>query len=405
MSKRMEWPLKTAQKEILKAFDQFVIENKSFLENKKLLVWGASVRGTLLGMILEKKGLIDFLYIDNDERKWGNHINGHSILNPNEVRNQLQNTFILIPVEYPEEICKQLYSWGLKEDSFAVIKSNIEKSYTEEFFRQYGYDRLVIGETFLNETIIDEENPESIKDCLWRTYKKENMKVLAMNCMGMQGFYHMIRLQIMLGYVPQKVWIFVNFETLTEFHHMLSRTQHPDLLKMIAETGQIRDEYFQQYIQQAEERARNYKIEMQYSPQRTFDGKNVDNETIQKEYMKIQILRPLSLETEEMLYFKRILQVLRKYDIAGYVINTPINYQLAKKLYHEEFVEIYEKNRRVLKKLSDDYKCQFWDMGDLLEEGDFVSMVTINDAVCQSGRDKILAYIDRNEEMEDGAEN
>ena len=132
MSKRMEWPLKTAQKEILKAFDQFVIENKSFLENKKLLVWGASVRGTLLGMILEKKGLIDFLYIDNDERKWGNHINGHSILNPNEVRNQLQNTFILIPVEYPEEICKQLYSWGLKEDSFAVIKSNIEKSYTEE---------------------------------------------------------------------------------------------------------------------------------------------------------------------------------------------------------------------------------------------------------------------------------
>ena len=128
----MEWPLKNAQKEILKAFDQFVIENKSFLENKKLLVWGASVRGTLLGMILEKKGLIDFLYIDNDERKWGNHINGHSILNPNEVRNQLQNTFILIPVEYPEEICKQLYSWGLKEDSFAVIKSNIEKSYTEE---------------------------------------------------------------------------------------------------------------------------------------------------------------------------------------------------------------------------------------------------------------------------------
>ena len=164
MSKRMVWPLKTGQIEILKAFDQFVIENKSFLENKKLLVWGASVRGTLLGMILEKKGLIDFLYIDNDERKWGNHINGHSILNPNEVRNQLQNTFILIPVEYPEEICKQLYSWGLKEDSFAVIKSNIEKSYTEEFFRQYGYDRLVIGETFLNETIIDEENPESIKD-------------------------------------------------------------------------------------------------------------------------------------------------------------------------------------------------------------------------------------------------
>lgn len=62
--------------------------------------------------------------------------------------------------------------------------------------------------------------------------------------------------------------------------------------------------------------------------------------------MKIQILRPLSLETEEMLYFKRILQVLRKYDIAGYVINTHINYQLAKKLYHEEFVEIYEKNQK-----------------------------------------------------------
>jgi len=41
----------------------------------------------------------------------------------------------------------------------------------------------------------------------------------------------------------------------------------------------------------------------------------------------------------------------------------------------------------------------------LLEEEDFVSMVTINDAVCQSGRDKILAYIVGKEEMEDGAEN
>lgn len=32
-------------------------------------------------------------------------------------------------------------------------------------------------------------------------------------------------------------------------------------------------------------------------------------------------------------------------------------------------------------------------MGDLLEEGDFVSMVTINDAVCQSGRDKTLLIL------------
>lgn len=389
----MEWPLKTAEKEIIFAFEKFIQKNKQFLYKKKIFIWGASVRGTLFGILLEKYGIEKFYYIDNDERKWGTNIKGHKVVGLVDIKENLEDMYIVIPIENAAEVCEQLHSLGLGGETFAIVKSNIEEEYTKEFFREYNNDRLILGETFLNEIIIDENNSESIKECLWKAYGRETTKILAMNCMGMQGFYHMLRLQILQGNIPRETWVFVNFETLTEYHHMLSRTQHPDLLKMIAETGQIRDRKFEQYIQQAVKRARNYKIEMQYSPQRTFSDKNVDNKVVQKEYMRTQLLRPLSLEIEEMLYLKKILELCSHYDIAGYAINTPINYQLARKLYQDEFCEIYEKNRLILKKMVESYKGIFWDMGELLEEEDFCSVVTINDAVYQSGRNKVMAYL------------
>ena len=393
MSIMMEWPLKTAEKEIIFAFEKFIQKNKQFLYKKKIFIWGASVRGTLFGILLEKYGIEKFYYIDNDERKWGTNIKGHKVVGPVDIKENLEDMYIVIPIEYAAEVCEQLHSLGLGEETFAIVKSNIEEEYTKEFFREYNNDRLILGETFLNEIIINENNSESIKECLWKAYGRETTKILAMNCMGMQGFYHMLRLQILQGNIPRETWVFVNFETLTEYHHMLPRTQHPDLLKMIAETDQIRDRKFEQYIQQAVKRARNYKIEMQYSPHRTFSDKNVDNKVVQKEYMRTQLLRPLSLEIEEMLYLKRILELCSHYGIVGYAINTPINYQLARKLYQDEFCETYEKNRLILKKMVESYKGIFWDMGELLDEEDFCSVVTINDAVYQSGRNKVMAYL------------
>lgn len=394
----MEWPLKTAEKDLVSSFENFIVENKDAFCSKRIFIWGASVRGTLFGILLEKYGIKDFFYLDNDERKWGTNIKEHEVIRPDEAKKNLKNIYIIIPLEYATEVCTQLRNWGLGEREFATVASDVEKNYTDEFYREYNNDRLILGETFLNETIIDENNAESIKECLWKKYKKENTKILAMNCMGMQGFYHMLRLQILQGKAPKETWVFVNFETLTEYHHILSRTQHPDLLKLIAKTGKIQDKSFERYIEQADKRARNYKIEMQYSPQRTFEGKNVDHEVVQKEYMKMQLLHPLSLETVELVYFKKILELFNRYRITGCIINIPINYQLAEKLYPGKFVKIYEQNRTVLKKMVEDYKCTFWDMGNLLEEKDFAATVTINDAVYQSGRNKIMRYLDDREE-------
>ena len=62
----MDWHLKTTEKELLNAFTSFLSQKYHLFSQKQLYIWGASVRGTLLGMLMEDRGWKDFSYLDND---------------------------------------------------------------------------------------------------------------------------------------------------------------------------------------------------------------------------------------------------------------------------------------------------------------------------------------------------
>lgn len=65
----MGWRLKTAEKELVASFKSFISDYGQLFVTKRLFIWGASVRGTLLGILLDKAGWNQFAYIDNDPRK------------------------------------------------------------------------------------------------------------------------------------------------------------------------------------------------------------------------------------------------------------------------------------------------------------------------------------------------
>lgn len=394
----MSWPLKTAERELINAFIDYIENNSCKLKKVNVLIWGASVRGTLLGILLEKYGYAQFQYSDNDERKWGESINGHIIVNPENVRKHISDYYILVPIEYGNEIKKQLESWGLiEEQNFTILQARINEKFAEEFFRKYKNKRLVLGESFLNEIVLDEISPRSIKERIWEEFGKEETKILSMNCMGMQSFYHILRLQVKLGYSPEELWLFTSYETLTEFHHLLSRTQHAGVLELIQEQGNISDDKFIEYINIAQKRAANYNIELEYSPQRTTIGKEMNLEEIRKSYLKLNLLYDLALSSEEVKYLKKILSIAENEGIAVRVILTPINYELARKYYGREFDEIFSRNTLRLKKFVTGFRAEFYNMSTILTEEDFVASETINDGIYDEGQKKVVKYLKRME--------
>ena len=122
----MGWLLNTAEKATVDAFNRFIEEVVKKNEGRYIYIWGASVRGTLLGILLEKNGYSDFLYVDNDERKWGTNINGHLIISADDLQDMRNEGYVIVPVEHYSEIRMQLLKLNMKEAAdFYIIESNL----------------------------------------------------------------------------------------------------------------------------------------------------------------------------------------------------------------------------------------------------------------------------------------
>lgn len=387
----MGWRLKTAEKELVASFESFILEHGQLLATRKLFIWGASVRGTLFGILLEKSGRNQFAYIDNDPRKWGVQINGHLIVSPKQAQVEETGIFVVVPIEYGAEIRDQLQGWGLEEGGdFSILQPGINEKFVAEFFRKYKNKRLILGETFLNETVIEDKEPQSFKEVLWQTFGREQTKILSLNCLGMEGFYHILRLQSELGQLPEEVWLFLNFETFTEHHHLLSRTQHADVWKMIQRQGNIVSPHFTSYIQQAVQRAQNYQIELAYSPQRTSVDSEEERIYDQKLYLKQEMMYQWDPDWEEGRFLQKLLEFALEHRILVKAILAPVNVPLAKQYYGDLFEQIFSSNCQKLRQLFLNYKADFYDLGRLLASEYFCSEVTINDAVYGAGMKIII---------------
>lgn len=393
----MGWLLNTAEKVLIDAFNLFIEEIVKRNTARTIYIWGASVRGTLLGILLEQNGYLDFLYVDNDERKWGTNINGHLIISADKVKEVKGNGYIVVPVEHYAEIRLQLLSWNMVEGTdFYILKSDIYHDFCEEFFRQYNGKYLVFGESFLTCVLLDEEPKRSMTEDLYMAFGRENMKVLSIGCMGMEESYYYLQKQIALDMRPEKVWLFVNFETLSENHYRLPRVQHPNLAEMIQATSDGVEPDLSEYIELGRQRAQNYKLELQYSPRRTYVNEP-DEVEVQEEYTRQQLLNIISLEYEECLYLCKILAICNENVIDVSMIIVPVNYQRATELLGKDFEEVYKRNIDTLSYLGLEYNSKFWDMSELLEKQFFESRVTLQDGIKRGGRKKIIECLKKYE--------
>lgn len=388
-TKNYAWPVTTTSKDVYEYFEQSVWNRKDILKNKKIVVFGAGIRGTLLSIILEKAGYEEFYFTDNNSEKWGGYINSHLIMPINEVYQQIDQVYVLIAIEGCAKVEAQLEEKGfVSEVNYSSLDTSLYDFYMEEFGRKTDGKVLVMGDCGVTHISLLDENKANMGEIIQEKIGKDSVKVLAMHGMGMHSFYHILKTQIKTFGIPKVVVLMTNFETFTGKQHLLPRSQHLPLLEKVYACSR-EDSEFQEYLEVVRERTENFQIEI------ASQSADSDYENRARIYMRYNYMYRLKEENENIQYMQKIIQMLNEEGVKVITFIPPVNYQLAKKLEIPKFTEKYEANVKTLTGILEKYDCKVLNLAYLLTEDEFASSMTVDETANYTGRYKQADVIAR----------
>lgn len=381
-AKNYAWPVTTTSKDVYDYFEQFVLNNGTILKNKKIVVFGAGIRGTLLAIILERAGYQEFYFTDNNKEKWGGYINSHLIMPIDEVYQQIDSVYVLIAIEGCAKVEAQLEGKGfVSGTNYSSLDTSLYDFYIEEFQRKTDGKVLVMGDCGVTHISLLDENRANMGELIQEKIGKDSVKVLAMHGMGMHSFYHILKTQMKMYGFPSVVVLMTNFETFTGKQHLLPRSQHLPLLEKVYACSQ-EDKEFTEYLKVVKERTENFQIEIA--------GQNVedDYENRARIYMRYNYMYRLKEDNENILYMQKMIQMLNENGVKVITFIPPVNYQLAERLAIPKFKEKYEANVKTLTDILEKYDCKALNLAYLLTEDEFATSMTVDETANYLGRYK-----------------
>ncbi len=383
------WPVTVMSYEDYITLKECIDKNQNKIKNKSLVIFGAGIRGSVFAAILEKENYPFFYFADNNSKKWGGYINSHPILPLKEVENNVDKFAIIISVENCDSIKTQLSNYGYIEDvNFFCIKTNIYNNYLNEFKRKTPFKVLALGDCGLSQISINDIDPENLGSMIRRTIGDNYTKVLAMHGMGMRSFYTVYKTQIEMGIIPEVLVLMINFEVFTGKHHILPRTQHVELFKLLDNfVGSAFDE-LREYVKIVEERFAKLKLDVFNSSDQSV---NIDQNSVlvfRKNYMY-----RLRGECEDVEYLLKILDFSIQEGIKVLPFIPPANYMYAEQLLGEKFKNAYEDNRKKMISLINDKGFEVLDLSYILTSDCFADKKTIDETANYKGRLIVLDKI------------
>lgn len=395
-SKNYAWNVNAVSKDVYFYFETKVNQLRQVLEKKKIVVFGAGIRGNLLAMILEKNGFYSFCFTDNNGEKWGGNINGHDILPVSDVYDKIGEVYVLIAIEGCEKVVLQLEKNGFQEgENYTSLDTSLYDLYMKEFLRKYDGKVLVFGDCGLTHISLSDSDDCSMGEMLKQSLGGELVKILAMHGMGIHSFYHILKTQVFMYGFPETLVMMINFDTLTGKQHLLPRSQHLNLLERIYQySGE--DEEFEAYLQVVRERSENFQIELVSE-----NGEHGYEERL-KLYLRLNYMYRLKKDNENLVYLERTLQWLGQNGVRVITYIPPVNYQLAERLGLKNFQQRYQSNLDILFEILNKYRCKVLDFSYLLPENEFSTVTTADETANYVGRQKQVENLVR--ELRGGAQ-
>lgn len=387
------WNLKTIEKTLYQSFQEQISAALGYAGNKEIAVWGAGVRGLMAGMILEDLGREKFIYIDNDVSRQGKSLSGHSIKSFAEIN--MQDIFVIISMEIHSEVTDGLIKLGFVENiDFSILSLDDKKSLFEKLIAEKK-KTFICGKAILHTVPVEEREEEDLAELLEEKIGMEWIKVLGMPCMGLKNIYYLVRYEISHNPKLQNIVIMINFMMITSYNHLLPRVQKLELLEYLwkeAETEgneeekrELTEAYFT-----AKERAKNYKLENQYSPGRIDSDR--PNRLILKDYFEISDMEQLDPSCESFSYLRKILKFAKEKGINVVLMLEPMNMKLSREL-NNHFPEIYSIKCRFLADLAAEYNARFVNSQGVVENRWFLNTNRPGNAIKKRGRILLADFI------------
>lgn len=395
------WPVTAVHKVVYNRFQKAVNDIKNKYNFKKIVVFGAGIRGTLFSVMLEKEGISDFIFTDNNKEKWDGYINDYPILSLEDALSDIKNTMVFITVENGNAIKKQLDELGYSEnENYFFMDTNLYDEYMKEYKKNDGIDTLIIGDCGLTHISMLDENKKNLGELITDKIDDSKSKVLAMHGMGMRAFYNIICSQLIMGVKPKNVIILVNFDTFTGKHHFLPRSQHTELFRRIVNYSQINTWESNEYLKLTEERFNSFHTEL--SSAKNIKHNNID--ALSALYMKMNYMYRLKGDNEGIIYLLKILELFNENKIVPTLFVPPVNYMRGEQYYGEKFHDAYASNFNKLSELVKSRGFDLLDLSFLLEDNEFADVSTVDECANYQGRlkirDMILDYYNKKSDEE-----
>ena len=390
------WPVSSEHSIVLQHFTSKTESIMDKLAGRRIIIFGAGIRGCTLASILEQRGQRDILFCDNNPEKQGNRINEHDIVSLNETLSFGNSRIYLVSPENSNSMCQQLEHIGLVESkdyfSFDVSAYDI---YVSEYLRQLSNHILIIGDCAFTHIAFIDKCLDSLGDMLKSHYGSNHCKVLGMHGMGWRAYYHIVKSMLARGEKPVQLVVLLALEALTSKAHLMPRTQHSQLIQKLAAAIGNADSELSEYAQLTEERFNRFQIESFAS------ANSAKNEPSEKLFMKMNYLFSIKDTSEGVIYLIKTVKLMNECNVPIVFYIPPVNYMQGEKYFGDEFNRKYKENFEKLFSFLNRELLEYHvaDASHLLDSNEFAATNTIDETSNYSGRRKQVRFLTEHEEI------
>ncbi len=392
--KNFAWPITSINKVSYDLVSNFVDCNKNELSEKKLILFGAGIRGTELATILRDLGINKFLFVDNNEEKWDGNIDDILILPPSYLNENIKQNIILITTEESMTMQNQLEKIGyIKNDNYFTLENNHYQEFVDEFLYPQKRELLVMGDCFFETISFDDRKRISLAEYVINESNDISTSVLAIHGMNLCAFYQVYRLLVEQNKTPDYFCVMLNFETLTGKQHLLPRSQHNTLMKMLEKSLNNNDETFSEYVSLTQERVKNITSDFFTGNNSKSNENGKISSQVSKLFFKMYYLYDLKVDIEPLVAFRNILSLAKENNVNIIPFVPPVNFTLGQEIFGDYFEERYQSNLQKLKDIIKEYDFTLLDLSHISLPNEFAHTSTPDETMNEIGREKVAKAI------------
>ncbi|MBD5456946.1 MAG: hypothetical protein HDR27_00025 [Lachnospiraceae bacterium] len=389
--KNFSWPVNGTSRQNYEAFCSWFTQHENAVRTRRLVIWGAGSRGSEFASIMMKMDFHDFLFVDSNPQVQGGCVCGVDVIAPSELENH-RGKIILVSPESSSEIEAYLDLHDYHRDSdYFLIKNYVDDLYVKEFLRPYHLENLILGSCEFTAISIHDEDIRSMEDMLFQTLGKDSTKILTVHGIGLRAQYNIFHAQIASGMKPKRLLLQISMDTLIAKDHLFPHTQHVELLKKLLETQRDPADEFLEYFETACERSKNPLMDM-FSSQ---GEKQPYSKAKIRNYFQYYYMRTLEREAEGLAYLVKLLDEASENNVDVMLFVLPVNYQLARELFSDEFENKYEENLSEVKETTKGRNVCFLDLSYRLESRFFAWPEAPNASLNSQGRQVVTRLLCR----------